>query len=587
LIQGKHDDRSAKEYISALMTSVEEKCAVILGSKNFMTILSDGSQARKTGAEKEMVLICLERNGLPCYIVASLLEMEDWGGSGAEALKAGIDDIFSVGSLKVDDYRTKLVGCTADGASVNFGKNNGLLKRLDDDRGWLIKIHCANHRIELALKDAFKESSFSVIDQTYMALYSLCKNSGKIKSEIKAAAEARGIEFYVLTKLSGTRFVGHRINAFKALINTYPAVITALENVIADSKTKQDVRGKVKGLLKKFLSHDFLIKLCFYLDLLEAVRHASKIFEDESLMIFDVRKTINETILELKDMINFELDDDISSHFRRFSNLDEVKYFAPGDGKKKKINRKYHIVDLSIIKSGSDTIERNFETKKNVATAIKELIETRFEKDYNDPILRSMDWFDVNNWEEEKEYGYDKLRNLSKHFKEPLEKAGYDEENVIKEWNKIRRHILAHFTKKNSARQIWEKILLTMRDEFPNICLLAELIITFSGSNSTVERAFSLLSNMLSNRRLSTSHKTMNMLKLKICDNLWNNNERELIMDRALEIFLSKRRRTTCFSEDEPCSKKPRVEISDDARYGKDDCEWFEVSDSNSESESD
>ena len=33
--------------------------------KGVMSILSDGSQARKTGKEKELVLIRCERNGIP------------------------------------------------------------------------------------------------------------------------------------------------------------------------------------------------------------------------------------------------------------------------------------------------------------------------------------------------------------------------------------------------------------------------------------------------------------------------------------------------------------------------------------------
>lgn len=75
-----------------------------------------------------LTLSYLYFKGLPCYIVASLLEMTDWGGTGAEALKQGIDSIFDEeGPLPLPDYNTKLVSCTADGASVNFGVKTGLL----------------------------------------------------------------------------------------------------------------------------------------------------------------------------------------------------------------------------------------------------------------------------------------------------------------------------------------------------------------------------------------------------------------------------------------------------------------------------
>ena len=180
-------------------------------------------------------------------MVASLLEMADWGGTDAEALKKGIDSIFDDnGLLPLHDYNTKLVTCTADGASVNFGAKKGLLTRLNEDRGWLVNIHCANHRVELAVKDAFKSSPFQEIDDRYISLYNLLKNSGKIKSEVKIAAEALNIQNYTLPKLTGTRFVGHRITAVRRLLDMWPAIIMALQNVKADQKTKQSVKAKVK-----------------------------------------------------------------------------------------------------------------------------------------------------------------------------------------------------------------------------------------------------------------------------------------------------------------------------------------------------
>ena len=79
--------------------------------------------------------------------------------------------------------------------------------------------------------------------------------------------------------------------------------------------------------------------------------------------------------------------------------------------------------------------------------------------------------------------------------------------------------------------------------ECPNLWLLAELIITISGSNSSVEHAFSLLTRMLSDQRLSTtSHATINMrLSIKINNALWSKDEKEILIERALQIYHEKR----------------------------------------------
>ena len=117
--------------------AVKEKCAVILGSTHFMSLLSDGSQARRTGKEKELVLIRFKRNGIPMYMVLSLLEMQQFGGSNADAIVKALDSLFhkpSAFEIKEDQYRKCLVSCTADGASVNVGKYSGVLTQMKNER---------------------------------------------------------------------------------------------------------------------------------------------------------------------------------------------------------------------------------------------------------------------------------------------------------------------------------------------------------------------------------------------------------------------------------------------------------------------
>ena len=65
LIQGKQDGRTAKEFVHCISEAIVEKVAVILASSNFMSVLSNGSQARKTGSEKDLILTRIERGGLP------------------------------------------------------------------------------------------------------------------------------------------------------------------------------------------------------------------------------------------------------------------------------------------------------------------------------------------------------------------------------------------------------------------------------------------------------------------------------------------------------------------------------------------
>ena len=63
-------------------------------------------------------------------MVADLLQMSRYGGTGAKALKNGIDKIFEKGHLPIQNYNEKMVSFTSDGASVNTRQNEGLMTRM-------------------------------------------------------------------------------------------------------------------------------------------------------------------------------------------------------------------------------------------------------------------------------------------------------------------------------------------------------------------------------------------------------------------------------------------------------------------------
>ena len=150
-------------------------------------------------------------------MVADLLQMFRYGGTGAEALK---NEIEKEGHLPIQNYNEKIVSFTSDGASVNTRQNEGLMTRMKRDRrDWVVPIQFVNNRVELGIKDSFDESPFSAADKLYITLFNLFKNSGAIKFNVRQAAEVLEISVYTLLKLTGTRFVTHRRRAFTRLLD--------------------------------------------------------------------------------------------------------------------------------------------------------------------------------------------------------------------------------------------------------------------------------------------------------------------------------------------------------------------------------
>ena len=84
-------------------------------------------------------------------------------------------------------------------------------------------------------------------DQFWKTIFYLFKNSGKLKTLAKKAAEARNITWYRLPKLSGTKFVGHRHN--------WLALLTAFTDFLSFKRNnKKETRAKVTGILNKLKS---------------------------------------------------------------------------------------------------------------------------------------------------------------------------------------------------------------------------------------------------------------------------------------------------------------------------------------------
>ncbi|CAB3983345.1 Hypothetical predicted protein [Paramuricea clavata] len=106
--------------------------------------------------------------------------------------------------IGIVDYSSHLHGLNVDGASVNLGVHRGVAALLKRESPWLTAIHCFNHRIELAAKDAFGNSVFEEIDQMLAFFYKIYRNSSKRLKALKELGAALGEKLPRPVKASGT-----------------------------------------------------------------------------------------------------------------------------------------------------------------------------------------------------------------------------------------------------------------------------------------------------------------------------------------------------------------------------------------------
>jgi hypothetical protein len=68
-------------------------------------------------------------------------------------------------------FNNKLVGITCDGASNMMGVRKGVTALFKETHSYLVAIHCLAHRLELFIKDGFKQK-YEMENIFYIVLFS-------------------------------------------------------------------------------------------------------------------------------------------------------------------------------------------------------------------------------------------------------------------------------------------------------------------------------------------------------------------------------------------------------------------------------
>ena len=181
-------------------------------------------------------------------------------------------------------------------------------------------------------------------------------------------------------------------------------------------------------------------------------------------------------------------------------------------------------------------------SKAKVIENLSSLLRDRF-NDFRVGIFDQMAIFDPKNWSNEKDYGNESLSQFASHFQETLSMTSFDLTKATNEWRMLGNYVRV-WLPNVEAGDLWKKILTFKRQEFPNVCALTEILISMSGSNSTVERGFSVLTSILSDRRLSVKHRRMeSVLIISVNEKNWSQTECDDILERALDIYAERRRK--------------------------------------------
>jgi hypothetical protein len=293
--------------------------------------------------------------------------------------------------------------------------------------------------------------------------------------------------------------------------------------------------------------------------LLDKLSILSLKFERDELMISEVMLEVEKTVSHLE-----ELEDEDEPSVKLMESEAQVKMAGATlsatrtkAGHQKKKEKESVAINYEGMKQEA-AIDQEAIKKKAIPSIIS-CLQDRFSS-FSNPVSDSLGWLDPANWQpNDRAAEVPELEKFSNHFIQPLQLAGFDKHKIKREW-KDRRLTVSKYYQKHKALPLWEALMKYRRSEFSNVLLLVEFALCMGVSNSVIESGFSRLTLLLSDRRLSMAHSTMEAFVLiSINDKIWTEQEREDIMQAAVEDYTMQSRRKRKM-EPEPEAKKPRLD---------------------------
>ena len=400
----------------------------------------------------------------------------------------------------VTNWEEKLIGVGCDGTNVNIAAG-GLRGYLEEAVPWIVVFWCLAHRLELSLKDALANTFFSTIDDMLMRVYYLYEKSPKkcvelaeVVDELRQCLEDGDMPNRGNRPLRacGTRFVAHKVAALGCLIDRYGAYLAHLTALIEDPHVKSVDREKLRGYVRKWRDSKMLLKPCAIL---------CKVLQEDEVCVVGAIESLLKTKRNLDNLKT-----------TTFENLPVVKKVI------NRIKREDGIVMYQQAEitnyEGAVAFLRSHQAE--YMEAVQDCLRDRVKLQHTDVLTHSLTILATYGWEkgEDGSFAHDALESLSTRFRVPLEKAGVDCSLIQEEWEDIldyaKRYL--NLVQENYTTIWWKLFNAVDASKWQNILRVVELLFCLPLTNGRLERLFSQLKLIKSDRRSSLGENRLDQL---------------------------------------------------------------------------
>lgn len=346
-------------------------------------------------------------------------------------------------------WKDKLVGIGADGASVNLGKKGGVAALLRRDIPYLIDFHCLPHRLELALLEM--QRSCHQVEIIYEMIWKTYHYSPKSTRELQAIGNELGVNVLKPTQVSGTRWVPHISRALNVLITPssdgsgqYAAVLCHMEHLSATPKNA-DVKGRAKFVSEKMRSIRFAAFCHFLADMFAIISQLSLKMQRNDIILPVAVSLLHEIIANIDAL---KLRPVPNGHLKQFMNMlevsrvhDEVQFQGNTlrgslDGTPKRGSTKTNSFKTSMIEAIELCQSGQKERFGSMLCSMKDT--QALACSTTSEVVKDMLVFNVDVWQcstqDLIDFGNNMIDHLTSWFKPTLQKAGCDVDSISEEW---------------------------------------------------------------------------------------------------------------------------------------------------------
>ena len=299
----------------------------------------------------------------------------------------------------------------------------------------------------------------------------------------------------------GTRFISHKVDALERMVDMFGVYISHLITLSQDSSLRSVDRDKLKGYVKKWQYSKVLFGCALFHDMLKPYGVLCQRLQSDELCVvraIDSVMKAKTTIDKLKTKPFNELPSVAKV-------LDRVKNEEDGHF--------YQGIQLKDYNSGLVFLQSHC---SEWVVALEECLRKRLQYQDTDLLTHAVTILATYGWQRSESpcFAYEALDAICRRFEAPLRNASVDLSQIRDEWDDMLSYAKKYLNLvQEDYKVIWWKIFNSVdSNDWRNVLGIIELLFCLPMSNGRLERLFSQLKLIKSDRRNRLNENTLDQL---------------------------------------------------------------------------